>query len=52
VLKGLCDAIGVSNFNEGRVRSAASRLGAQGIPLASNQVGQLQQLVLSREAEE
>jgi hypothetical protein len=30
--------VGVSNFNASRVRGAAQRLGAAGVPLASNQV--------------
>jgi len=36
--QNLCEAIGVSNFNAERTRKAAARLGASGIPLASNQV--------------
>ncbi len=37
-LQGLCDAVGVSNFNAQRVRDAKARLGAAGVLLASNQV--------------
>ena len=36
--EGLCDAVGVSNFNADRIRRAVRTLGAEGIPLASNQV--------------
>ncbi|EFJ49624.1 hypothetical protein VOLCADRAFT_80526 [Volvox carteri f. nagariensis] len=36
--QGLCQAVGVSNFNAERVRRAVQLLGARGIPLASNQV--------------
>uniref|UniRef100_A0A7S3VNR4 NADP-dependent oxidoreductase domain-containing protein n=1 Tax=Dunaliella tertiolecta TaxID=3047 RepID=A0A7S3VNR4_DUNTE len=36
--QGLCDAVGVSNFNTQRTRNAAKRLGNAGVPLASNQV--------------
>jgi diketogulonate reductase-like aldo/keto reductase len=36
--QGLCDAIGVSNFNANRVRGAAARLAKDGCVLASNQV--------------
>jgi len=36
--QGLADAIGVSNFNAQRIRSASKRLQSAGIPLASNQV--------------
>ena len=35
---GLCDAVGVSNFNADRIRRAVRTLGDAGIPLASNQV--------------
>ncbi|KAK9818029.1 hypothetical protein WJX72_005932 [[Myrmecia] bisecta] len=35
---GLAKAVGVSNFNAGRVRKAASILQERGVPLASNQV--------------
>lgn len=35
---GLCDALGVSNFNAGRVRATAKTLEAGGSCLASNQV--------------
>jgi hypothetical protein len=34
----LAAQVGVSNFNASRVRGAAQRLGAAGVPLASNQV--------------
>lgn len=36
--EGLCDAVGVSNFNAARTRSAARVLEARGTCLASNQV--------------
>lgn len=36
--QGLCEAVGVSNFNAARVRSASKALAASGIPLASNQI--------------
>jgi len=36
--QGLADAVGVSNFTAQRVRGAAKKLAAAGIPLASNQV--------------
>ncbi|GFR47566.1 hypothetical protein Agub_g9291 [Astrephomene gubernaculifera] len=36
--QGLCRAVGVSNFTADRVRGAVARLGARGVPLASNQV--------------
>lgn len=36
--QGLCDAVGVSNFNAGRVRAAAKLFKARGVPFASNQV--------------
>jgi aryl-alcohol dehydrogenase-like predicted oxidoreductase len=45
---GLCDAVGVSNFNAKRVRSAAAALASRGLPLASNQV---QYSLLYREPE-
>jgi len=35
---GLCDSIGVSNFNAQRVRGAQARLSSRGLQLASNQV--------------
>jgi aryl-alcohol dehydrogenase-like predicted oxidoreductase len=35
---GLADAVGVSNFNEARVRKAAKVLEARGTCLSSNQV--------------
>ena len=45
---GLCDAVGVSNFNASRVRNAVKALGARGVPLSSNQV---QYSLLYREPE-
>lgn len=36
--QGLTKAVGVSNFNAGRVRNAAKVLAARGAPLSSNQV--------------
>jgi aryl-alcohol dehydrogenase-like predicted oxidoreductase len=45
---GLCDAVGVSNFNAERTRAAAKALGARGLCLASNQV---QYSLLYREPE-
>ncbi|GLC36902.1 hypothetical protein PLESTB_000180300 [Pleodorina starrii] len=36
--QGLCSAVGVSNFNEQRLRRAVQLLAARGVPLASNQV--------------
>lgn len=36
--EGLTQAVGVSNFNEERLRSAHRILAARGVPLASNQV--------------
>lgn len=35
---GLCDAVGVSNFNAQRVRNADDKLRSRGLTLASNQV--------------
>ena len=45
---GLCDAVGVSNFNAARVRNAVKALGARGVPLSSNQI---QYSLLYREPE-
>lgn len=36
--QGLCQAVGVSNFNAQRLRAAHRRLAQDGVPLASNQV--------------
>jgi len=36
--QGLCDAVGVSNFNAERLLSASEQLGRRGIVVASNQV--------------
>mmetsp|Transcript_19341 Transcript_19341/g.48315 ORF Transcript_19341/g.48315 Transcript_19341/m.48315 type:complete len:385 (-) Transcript_19341:671-1825(-) len=36
--QGLCDAVGVSNFNAARVTAAAKLFAARGVPFASNQV--------------
>ncbi|PNH01175.1 hypothetical protein TSOC_012955 [Tetrabaena socialis] len=36
--RGLCQAVGVSNFSAARVRGATQRLAVRGVPLASNQV--------------
>jgi len=36
--QSLADAIGVSNFNESRVREGAKRLELAGVPMASNQI--------------
>ena len=36
--QGLCDAVGVSNFNAERVKQAAKVFKARGVPFASNQV--------------
>lgn len=38
VEQGLVKAVGVSNYNEGRLRRAHSQLKKRGVPLASNQV--------------
>lgn len=37
--QGLASAVGVSNFNEQRIRRAVKQLDMQGVPLSSNQVG-------------
>ena len=36
--RGLCDAVGVSNFNADRVKAAARVFKARGVPFASNQI--------------
>ena len=36
--RGLCDAVGVSNFNAERVRTAAKKFADRGVPFASNQI--------------
>jgi len=36
--QGLCDAVGVSNFNAERITAAAKMFKARGVPFASNQV--------------
>ena len=36
--RGLCRAVGVSNFNADRLRRAHARLAERGVPLASNQI--------------
>ena len=36
--RGLCDAVGVSNFNAKRVRAAAKKFADRGVPFASNQI--------------
>ncbi|GIL75335.1 hypothetical protein Vretimale_8016 [Volvox reticuliferus] len=36
--RGLCQAVGVSNFSAQRVKKAVNLLAARGVPLASNQV--------------
>mgnify|MGYP001159997662 CR=1 FL=1 len=36
--RGLCDAVGVSNFNARRVKAAAKKFRERGVPFASNQV--------------
>ena len=46
--QGLCDAVGVSNFNADRVKTAAKKFKQRGVPFASNQV---QYSLLYREPE-
>ena len=36
--RGLCDAVGVSNFSANRVKAAARKFEARGVPFASNQI--------------
>ena len=36
--RGLCDAVGVSNFNAARVATAAKKFASRGVPFASNQI--------------
>lgn len=36
--RGLCDAVGVSNFNADRVKTAAKKFQQRGVPFASNQI--------------
>ena len=36
--QGLCDAVGVSNFNAERIAAAAKKFKERGVPFASNQV--------------
>ena len=36
--RGLCDAVGVSNFNADRVKAAARKFEQRGVPFASNQI--------------
>jgi aryl-alcohol dehydrogenase-like predicted oxidoreductase len=46
--QGLCDAVGVSNFNAERIKTAATKFKQRGVPFASNQV---QYSLLYREPE-
>lgn len=46
--QGLCEAVGVSNFNAERLRRSHQRLALRGVPLASNQI---QYSLLYREPE-